>query len=74
MRDLLPLLQMLFAFWPLTLLAALRGWWRGRGERFPVALRRGLVNFLILWGLFAAAGAVLLVNRLAPLSLLPNNR
>lgn len=72
MRDLLPLLQMLFAFWPLSLLAALHGWQRGRGERFPVALRRGLVNFLILWGLFAAAGAALLVNRLAPLSLLPD--
>lgn len=71
MRDLLPLLQMLFAFWPLSLLAALRGWWRGRGERFPVALRRGLVNFLVLWGLFAATGVALLVNRLAPLGLLP---
>ncbi|TLN02383.1 restriction endonuclease [bacterium] len=72
MRDLLPLLQIVFAFWPFLLLIALRGWWRGRDERFPAALRRSLVTYLILWGVFAAIGLVLWLNRLAPLSLLPD--
>lgn len=72
MRDLLPLLQMAFAFWPLTLLAALRGAWQGRDEQFPGALRRGLVTFLILWGVFAAAGVLLIAYHLPPLGLLPN--
>lgn len=71
MRDLLPLLQIIFSFWPLTLLAALRGYWLSRGQRFPRALRRGLITFLVLWGAWAIAGLVLLLNGLAPLSLLP---
>lgn len=73
MRDFLPLLQIVFAFWPLTLLAALRGWWRGRGQRFPRALRRGLLTFLVVWGIWALGGLLLLLNRLAPLSLLPES-
>jgi restriction system protein len=63
---------MSFAFWPLTLLVALRGAWLGRGKQFPGALRRGLVTFLILWGLFAAAGILLMVYHLPPLGLLPH--
>ncbi len=73
MRDLLPLLQLIFAFWPLTLLAALRGWWRGRGERFPIAIRRGLISFLILWFLFAIAGLLLITHQLPLLGFLPQS-
>jgi restriction system protein len=71
MQDFLPLFQIAFAFWPLTFLAALRGWRRGRRQRFPHALRRGLITFLIVWGIWALVGMLLLFNRLAPLSLLP---
>jgi len=71
MQDLLPLLQIVFAFWPLTILAAVRGLWRSRRERFPRALQRGLVTFLILWGVWALAGSILFLNHLALISLLP---
>ncbi|GAP14120.1 restriction endonuclease [Longilinea arvoryzae] len=71
MQDLLPLLQILFAFWPLALVFTLRGWQRGRKEQFPHALRRGLVTFLIFWGAWASIGLLLLFNGLSPLGLLP---
>jgi hypothetical protein len=73
MQDLLPLLQIIFALWPFTLAAALRGYWLSRGQRFPRALRRGLITFLALWGVWALGGLVLLCNHIAPFSLLPGS-